>query len=79
VDGLDYQFAELNVGEIFGEASYMHTIWVDEEHLEADSTETGTIPLVLESAGGNFVQLCLHVFRGRGGLEIGGVVLAPRP
>lgn len=37
IEGLPYPLAELHVGEALGEASYMHTILVEEEFLQAEN------------------------------------------
>ena len=39
VEGLPYKLAELFVGEVVGEADYMHSIWVEPEFLEVVDTK----------------------------------------
>jgi len=39
VDGLPYQLAVLDVGEVLGEPSYLHTIWVEPEYLELENLD----------------------------------------
>jgi hypothetical protein len=39
IDNFDgKRLAALDVGHVVGEASYMHTIWVEEEYLEAQKS-----------------------------------------
>jgi len=38
VEGLPYELVELLVGEVVGEADYMHSIWVEPEFLEEIDT-----------------------------------------
>lgn len=46
VAGLPQQLAKLDVGHVLGEASYCHTIWVEEEYLqiEENSQSSGCMP-----------------------------------
>ena len=43
IAGLDDGLVELEVGEVLGEPSYMHSIWVEPSHL-APSDSKGTAP-----------------------------------
>ena len=37
VEGLPYQLAKLNVGQVLGQPEYMHTIWVEPEYLQLEN------------------------------------------